>query len=133
MPSDVANANDVIVTIQGNTAGGSGHVILDAFEYTSENDTQEESGVGNRETQGFSHGNLTASFSATALGDDAVLFNDLAPESDGKAPDCHVSLFGTDSTWNISHWRPSDRTFSGDDGETLEYEAEGPCIPVKEV
>lgn len=131
-PEDFTNADDVIVTIQGNTAGGSGHVVLDSFEYSDENDTQLLSGVGNKAAQGASHGNVTGSFSATAMGEHAELFQSLSPDSNWDAPDCHVTIFGEETRWNIAHWWPSERTFSGSDGETVEYEASGPCIPIRE-
>lgn len=132
-PEDITNADDVIVTIQGNTAGGNGHVMLTDFEYSDGHDTQEKSGVGNRKTQGVSHGNFTGQFSATAEGENASLFQSLAPASQSKAPDCHVAIICPETTWNIGHWWPSDRTYSGSDGEATQYEAQGPCIPIEEV
>lgn len=132
-PQDFLNANDIIITIQGNTAGGTGHVILSDFDYSDDNDTQELSGIGNRVTQGVSHGNLTAQFSVTAQGEPAEMINDLMPEDDGKAPDCQATAFGELSRWNIGHWWPSSRSFSASDGDPAEFEAEGPCIPVKQV
>lgn len=130
-PEIITNANDVIVTIQGNTAGGNGSVILADFEYSPQNDSQEKSGVGNRATQGVSHGNATASFSATAEGEHANMFQSLAPDSQWRAPDCHVAVIGPNTIQNIGHWWPDDRAYSGSDGEATEYSAEGPCIPIK--
>lgn len=129
-PEDITNADDVIITINGNTAGGSGHVIVDSFEYSDETATELVSGCGNHMPQGVTKGNATAELSVTITGEDASTMNSLTPSVEGTAPDCHVTFIGPETTWNITHFWPTERTFSGSDGDATEYEASGVCLPV---
>lgn len=132
-PQDFTNADDVVVTVGGNTAGGSGHVAVDSFEYSDETEAELVSGCGNHMPIGVTKGNATGELSVTFMGEPASVMNDLAPASDGTAPHMQVTFIGVDSDWNVAHFWATERTYSGSDGDNVEYEASGICFPVTNV
>lgn len=132
-PEEITNADDVIVTVNGASAGPNGHCVVDSFEYSDETETELISGCGSHMPKGVTKGNATAELTVTFLGESAGVMNSLAPANDGTAPDCHVTFVGEKSTWNITHFWPTERNFSGDDGDAVEYEASGVCFPIDDV
>lgn len=132
MTVDVTNADDVTITVVGDggdgnsdSAGVGGKLVVDSFEWREIGDSELKSGVGNRKPIGASHGNLEYEFSLTLEGEDASLFDRLSPDNDGKPTKIQITITGQQYKWNVGTAWCLERTFSGSDGDAVQYEASG--------
>lgn len=127
---EITNADDIVINISGNTAGGSGSIPVDSFDYSDETEATLVSGCGNHGPIGVSKGNATGSIDITITGEEASVMNEAAPTDELTAPDMNIHLIGPNTSTNVVHFWPTERTFSGSDGDAVEYNMSGVCAPV---
>lgn len=100
-------------------------VVVDDFSIETDEDLEGLSGVGNAEALGVSRGDIEHSFNFTVQGEDALLFDSLADDEDGRALELQIIVKMEDYKDKLTGAYAGTRNLSGSSGDPVEFEVEG--------
>lgn len=125
MPEDdapkITGANDMKLVVGGRSTNATSYaLVVSDFEFQEQQDKPLEHGIGNEEPQGRHYSNKEYTFSFTLRGEDAELFDQHASDD----MDIKAVLTGRAYKWIIRHLDYTQFTFSGSDGDVVEFSSD---------
>jgi len=126
MVKEITNANDVELDI-----AGVAKVPVTSFSISREENSEEIHGASQAEPRGFTRGNITYSVSVELEGEVVEVMDNVVEDTrKGRSAEVEVVATGDHYKWLVEGVIFNNEEFTADDGDVVEYSAEGFAVSV---